>query len=119
MGGVTSHNRPQCLALLSASGAVWRRGSFHGSRAGNREQLAGVHALVDAQLAPVLQHAESYPGDVARVVQPGVRATFVLQTQLLQHGAQLRLRAGHLEEEEKTVAVQRRQTFFTADILTL
>lgn len=55
-----------------------------------------MYALIDAQLTSILQHAESYPGNVARVVEPGVRATFILQTQLLQHGAQLRLRAGDL-----------------------
>lgn len=75
------------------------RSSFHGSRAGNGEQLAGVDALVDAQLTAVLQHAQSYPGDVAGIVEPGVRTAFVLQAQLLQHGAQLRLRAGDLEDE--------------------
>lgn len=77
---------------------MWRGGSFHGGRAGDGEQLAGVHALVGAQLTPVLQHAQSDPGDVARVVQTGVRATFVLQTQLLQHGAQLGLCARDLGE---------------------
>jgi len=55
-----------------------------------------VDALVDAQLAAVLQHAQGDPGDVLGVVQPGVRAALVLQTQLLQHGAELRLRARDL-----------------------
>lgn len=63
-------------------------------------QLATVHAFVDTQLAPVLQHAHSDLGDVARVVQPRVGTTLVLQTQLLQHGAQLGLCAGDLGEED-------------------
>lgn len=59
-----------------------------------------MHALINAQLAPVLQHAKSYPGNVARVVQARVRTTLILQSQLLQHGAQLRLRARDLTEAE-------------------
>lgn len=89
---------PQSPGLVSAAGAVWGRSSFHRSWAGNREQLACVHALIDAQLAPVPQHANSYPGDVAWIVQPGVRTTLILKTQLLQHGAQLCLCAGDLEK---------------------
>lgn len=88
--------------LLSAAGDVWRRGSFDGSRAGDGQQLAGVHALVDAQLAAVLQHAHGYPGDVARVVQAAVRTAAVGQAQLLQHGAQLGLRPGHLWTRKNT-----------------
>lgn len=84
--------------LIPAAGVVRRRGPFHRGRAGDGEQLAAVHPLVDAQLAPVLQHAHRYPGDVAGVVQAAVGAALVLHPQLLQHGAQLRLRAGHLEE---------------------
>lgn len=58
-----------------------------------------MHALVDAQLAAVLQHAYGYPGYVARIVQAGVRAALVLQAQLLKHGAQLGLDARDLREE--------------------
>lgn len=87
------------VLLVSAAGAAWRRRSFHRRRAGDRHQLATVHALVDAQLAAVLQHAYGYPGNVARVVQAGVRAALVLEAQLLQHGAQLGLDARDLQEE--------------------
>lgn len=89
--------------LLPAAGDVWRRSSFYRRRAGNRQQLAGVHALVDAQLAAVLQHADGDPGDVARVVQAAVRAAVVGQAQLLQHGAQLGLRPRHLWGKEEVV----------------
>lgn len=82
--------------LLFAAGDARCRGSFDRSRAGDGQQLAGVHALVDAQLAAVLQHPHGYPGDVARIVQAAVRTAAVGQTQLLQHGAQLGLRPGHL-----------------------
>ena len=85
------------MELLSAAGAVRRGGSLHGVRAGDRQQLAGVHALVDAQLAAVLQHAQRDAGDVPGVVESGVRAALVLQAQLLQHGAQLGLGARDLE----------------------
>lgn len=92
------------MVLVPAAGVVWRRSSFHRRRAGNREQLTAVHALVDAQLAAILQHADSYPRYVARVVEPGVRTTFVRQAEFLQHGAQLRLSTRHLEEEEENMA---------------
>lgn len=81
-------------------GAVWGWSSFHGGRAGNGQQLACVHALVDAELAPVLQHADGYPGNIARIVQATVRTTVVRQAQLLQHGAQLGLCSGHLERNK-------------------
>lgn len=84
------------MSLLSAAGAVWRWSSFYRSRAGNRQQLAGVHAFVDAELASVLQHPDSYPGNVARIIQATVGTTAICQTQLLQHGAQLGLCPGHL-----------------------
>lgn len=93
------------LCLVPAAGVMWRWRSFHRSRAGNREQLASVHALIDAQLTPILQHAQSYPGNVAGVVQARVRTTFILQTQLLQHGAQLRLCAGDLEDKQIRLSV--------------
>ena len=54
----------QVPALVFAAGAMWCRSSFHGSCAGNGEQLAGVHALIDSQLAAIPQHAYRYPGDV-------------------------------------------------------
>lgn len=88
-----------CVLLVFAARAAGCRSSFHRGRAGNRQQLAGVHALVDAQLAAVLQHAYRYSGNVARIVQARVRAALVLQAQLLQHGAQLCLGARDLWEE--------------------
>lgn len=88
-----------CVLLVFAARAAGCSSSFHWGRAGNRQQLAGVHALVDAQLAAVLQHAYSYSGNVARIVQARVRAALVLQAQLLQHGAQLRLGSRDLWEE--------------------
>lgn len=101
MGDSSSVHGPlmPCVLLVFAARAAWCRSSFHWGRAGNRHQLAAVHALVDAQLAAVLQHAYGYPGNVARIVQAGVRAALVLQAQLLQHGAQLRLDARDLREE--------------------
>lgn len=56
-----------------------------------------MDALVDAQLTPVLQHANGYPGDVARVVQAAVRSALVVHAELLQHGAELSLSARDLE----------------------
>lgn len=85
------------VRLLSAVGDAWCWSSFYRSWAGNRQQLAGVHAFIDAQLAPVLQHPNSYPGNVTRIIQATVRTTVVRQTQLLQHSAQLGLCSGHLE----------------------
>ena len=44
---------------------MWGWGSFHRGRAGHSPQLSFVHALVDAQLAAVLQHAHCNVGDIA------------------------------------------------------
>lgn len=39
--------------LVPAARVVWGRGSLYGGSAGHTEQLAGVYALIDAELTAV------------------------------------------------------------------
>lgn len=88
--------RSRGRGLVSAAGGMWGWSSFHRGRAGHSPQLSFVHALVDAQLAAVLQHSHRNVGDIARVIQARVRAALVFKSQLLKHATQLGLGARDL-----------------------